>query len=90
MTLLTYNKHGFVLIDTYQCNIYKELLVKCSSKEIKHKGKKGRSSSEINKATSVTIFTGTIFYTNIIQFFSRVGIVHPKPSAIQYNNKHLK
>ena len=90
LKVLKYNKRGYELVENYQCSICKEILVKRASKEIEHNGKKGRSSVEINKATSLSMFTSAISQANMTQFCSEVGIVHPEYSTLQRNNKSMK
>ena len=90
LKVLKYNKRGYELAENFQCSICKEILVKRSSKEIEHNGKRGRSSVEINKAISLSLFTSAIPQSNMTQFCSEVGIIHPEYSTLQRNNKTLK
>ena len=92
LELFEYDKSGFELVDTYQCSLCKDFLIKRSSNNSKNNGKKraGRPSSDINKAVGVGIFTSAISQANIVQFCSEVGIIHPKSSTLQRNNKSLK
>ena len=83
-------KNGFELIDTYKCDKCQTLFKKRGTMDGKKSNKVGRTSSYLNQACQVAMYSSAISSTKMHQFCSEVGLVHPTASTTLRNNKVLK